>query len=246
VRSYLRSHTKNQSDEFLGLRVMEPGAPEDVPWTRLADWTDGNIVLSKQQTSGDVRVAMSKAQWRTRKGVKEGLPTVAGQLQVTMQSRGGRDSAMIVVRQDLPMQEHLNLAVRRLSALGRADIGGLLGFDAHAASLEDVTPECQRHRDGLDTKKGPHSTPGWKIRWQRIKEQRASKSVTGGSMNDNEAAAGFMEKMPMNGNDMMCVCSSREPRHFTEDDYTANLIGGEGQGVLAKFQTGRLAEATWD
>ncbi|CAK0823978.1 unnamed protein product [Prorocentrum cordatum] len=246
VRSYLRSHTKNESDEFLGLRVMEPGAPEDVPWTRLADWTDENIVLSEQQANIGVRVTMSKAQWRTKKSVKEGLPTVAGQLQIMMQGKRGEGSAMIVVRQDLPMQEHLNLAVRRLSALGRADIGGLLGFDAHAESLEDVTPECQRHRDGLDTKKGPHSTPGWKIRWQRIKEQRASNHIPDGSMNDNEAAANLIHNMPMKEEAMMCVCPDGEPMHPTEDDYTANLIGAEREGVLATFQTGRFAEATWD
>ncbi|CAK0853460.1 unnamed protein product [Prorocentrum cordatum] len=241
VRSYLRSHTKNESDEFLGLRVLEPGTPEDVPWTRLADWTDGNMVLFEQQARKGVRVTMSKSQWRTKKGVKEGLPTVAGQLQIMMQSKRSKDSAMIVVRQDLPMQEHLNLAVRRLSALGRADIGGLLGFDAHAESLEDVTPECQRHRDGLDAKKGPNSTPGWKVRWQKIKEERASNRVPGGSMNDNEAAANLIDKMRMSGKDMMCVCPIDE-----EDDYTANLIGGGRQGVLANFQTGRFAEATWD
>eukprot|EP00959_Pyramimonas_sp_CCMP1952_P227664 4760111-Pyramimonas_sp.AAC.1 len=163
-----------------------------------------------------------------------------------MQSKVSEDSATIVVRQDLPMQEHLNLAVRRLSALGRADIGGLLGFDAHAESLEDVTPECQRHRDGLDTNKGPHSTPRWKIRWQKIKEQRARNPAPGGSMNDNEAAANLLGKMRMQEKDMMCVCPNEGPMHPTGDDYAANLIGGRRLGVLAKFQTGRLAEATWD
>jgi hypothetical protein len=244
VRSYLRSHAKNESDQFLGFRVLEPGASHEAPWAGLADWTDGDTVLFEQRALDGVRVTMSKSQWRTKKVVKEGMPTIAGQLQLLMQNKLNEESAMIVVRQDLPLQEHLNLAVRRLNALGRADVGGLLGFDAHAESLEDVTPECQRHRDGLDKKEGPHySTPGWKIRWERIRQQRASSLVPGGPMKDNEADASLVST----GRDMMCVCPSAEPRDLAEDEYSASLIGGgREEGVLARFQTGRLAEATWD
>ncbi|CAK0793132.1 unnamed protein product [Prorocentrum cordatum] len=244
MRSYLRSHAKNESDSFLGLRVLEPGTPYEAPWSRFADWAEGNIVLFEQQARDGVRVTMSKSQWRSKKGVKEGLPTIAGQLQIMIQNKLSEDSAMIVVRQDLPVQEHLNLAVRRLSALGRADIGGLLGFDAHAESLEDVTPECQRHRDGLDKKAGPKTLPGWKIRWQKIKEQRASNPAPGGPISDNEAGASLVNR------DMMCVCPDAEPIDVREEAVqsmnSASLIGGGHDGVLAEFQTGRLAEATWD
>ncbi|CAK0862085.1 unnamed protein product [Prorocentrum cordatum] len=187
---------------------------------------------------------MSKSQWRTKKGVKEGLPTIAGQLQIMIQNKLSETSAMIVVRQDLPLQEHLNLAVRRMSALGRADIGGLLGFDAHAESLEDVTPECQRHRDGLDKKAGPKTLPAWKTKWQKIKEHRTRGPAPGGSINDNEAGASLVNR------EMMCVCPDAEPMDVTEEaDHSMNsatLIGGGRDGVLAEFQTGRLAEATWD
>jgi hypothetical protein len=242
VRSYLRSHAKNESDEFLGLRVLEKGAPGETPWSRLADWTDGDTVLFEQQALDGVRLTMSKTQWRTKKGVKEGLPTIAGQLQIMIQNKLNEDSAMVVVRQDIPVQEHLNLAVRRLNALGRADIGGLLGFDAHAESLEDVSPECQRHRDGLDKKKGPHSTPGWKIRWQRIREQRPKKLLPGGPMDDNAAGASFIKL----NKEMMCVCPSEDPRGLAEDEHAADRVGGDREGVLAEFQNGRFAEATWD
>ncbi|CAK0909442.1 unnamed protein product [Prorocentrum cordatum] len=244
VRSYLRSHSKNESDSFLGLRVIERGASREAPWSRLEDWADGKTALFEQQARDGVTVTMSKSQWRTKKGVKEGLPTIAGELQVMMQNKMSDTSAMIIVRQDLPLQEHLNLAVRRLSALGRADIGGLLGFDAHAESLEDVTPECQRHRDGLDKKAGPKAVPSWKVRWQKIKEQRASSRAPGGSINDNEAGASLVNR------DMMCICSDAEPSDVTEETdrsmNSASLIGAGRDGVLAEFRTARLAEATWD
>ncbi|CAK0819046.1 unnamed protein product [Prorocentrum cordatum] len=201
----------------------------------------GRAAGPRWRQGDNVQVA---AQWRTNMGVKEGLPTIAGQLQIMIQNMLSEDSAMIVVRQDLPVQEHLNLAVRRLSALGRADIGGLLGFDAHAESLEDVTPECQHHRDGLDKKAGPKTLPGWKIKWQKIKEQRAGSRTPGGSINDNEAGASLVSR------DTMCVCPDPEPIDVTEEAdqsmNSASLIGGGRDGVFAEFQTGRLAEATWD
>merc|ERR1719162_2556808 len=110
-------------------------------------------------------------------------------------------TAVFVMRQDLPRQEHLNLAMRRLSALGRADVGGLLGFDPHPESLEDVTPACQRHRDGLDKDMGPHSKPAWKTRWEKIKAQRRKYDKD----DENEAVASLI-----GSRDMMCVCPNAD------------------------------------
>jgi len=89
-------------------------------------------------------------------------------------------------------------------------------------------------------------------------------------MNDNEGAASFRlprqrgaanneargggEKVKDDDDDidMMCVCpdedSSEEPdTGLAGDIYVEGLIGRENSdGVLVEFQTGRLAEATWD
>jgi len=231
VRSYLRSHAENVTDKFLGLRVLSDGAPAEAPWERFATWTDKTSVLS--DLGGDLRVTLSKAQWHSRKSSREGAPQVAGQVEVQLQRMGNRDSAMLVMRQDLPGQEHLNLAVRRISALARADVGGLLGFDQHPESLESVSPACQRHRDGLDDKRGTRFKPGWKTRWERVREQREP-HAHGGDTDNDEAAASLITR------DMMCVCPS-------EDALAEGLAsGGDTEGVIADFQTARLAEATWD
>jgi len=177
-------------------------------------------------------MTLAKTQWRSKKSARDGASNVAGQVEVQIRRRQYNQSTTLVMRQDLPMQEHLNLAVRQLSALGRVDIGGLLGFDAHPASLEDVTPECQRHRDGLDTPQGPHTKPAWKTRWEKIKEQRSHAQTADESKSDNVAAASLVTRA------MMCVCAASSAEGPVSD--------GDADGVLADFQTGRLAEATWD
>merc|ERR1740120_196558 len=243
VRSYLRSHTTNESDKFLGLRVLDrtPGAPADeAPWEKLSQWADTSYVVSEPQTKDGFGVTVSTAKWHSNKDAGEDVPNVAGQVEIQVSNKLlSSEPTKFVVRQDLPRQEHLNLAVRRLSSLGRADIGGLLGFDTHPESLEDVTPECQRHRDGLDRETGPrHSRPGWKARWEKIKEARKHPLE---AMNDNEAAANLAER------DMMCVCPDDTSTGLGENVYVEGLVGGENSGgVLVEFQTGRLAEATWD
>ncbi|CAK0848751.1 unnamed protein product [Prorocentrum cordatum] len=140
------------------------------------------------------------------------------------------------MRQDLPMQEHLNLAVRH-SALGRHDVGGLLGFDAHPESLKAVTPECQRHRDGLDEKRGPRTRPAWKTRWEKIKEQRGQAHAADDGARDNEAAASLFTRA------MMCVCATGD--RF-DGHAEGRSDGEEAEGVVAELQTARLAQATWD
>jgi hypothetical protein len=260
VRSYLKSRARNESDQHLGIRVLKHGAQSGGPWERIEDWPEGDHVISDVGSSNGFVVSMSKTLWHSKKGADES-PTIAGQVVFHLQSTLSTETARIVVRQDLPGQEHLDLAVRRLSALGRADIGGLLGFDTHPESLEDITPECQRHRDGLDGQRGPRfSKPVWKTRWEKIKERRhqpGSDAANGGgqlqlpppgaydggrTMDGNEAASSLA------GRDLMCVCPHEDTSVGLADDETSGLAhrGDKVEGVIADFQTGRLAEATWD
>jgi hypothetical protein len=234
VRSY-KAGAEGEAGKFLGLRVMSSvaraSADAQVPWVKLEEWTDMPYLLAKPKEKDGFRMTLSKAQWRSKKTARDGASSVAGQVEIQVQRRQYNQSAKLVMRQDLPMQEHLNLAVRQLSALGRVDIGGLLGFDKHPESLEDVTPECQRHRDGLDRQQGPHAKPAWKARWEKIKEQRDHERAPGESTSDNEAAASLVARA------MMCVCEGG----------AEGAVGGvRAEGVLAELQTGRLAEATWD
>ncbi|CAK0846594.1 unnamed protein product [Prorocentrum cordatum] len=196
VRSYLRSREGNETDKFLGLRVLRPtSVPSQVPWEKL-DERDDPMVISEGR-GHSMRVTLSTTKWHTNKRAWGKAPNVAGQVEIGLQNifhRHHKDAAtQIVMRQDLPLQEHLNLAVRHLSSLARMDIGGLLGFDPHPESLEDVTPECQRHRDGLDRERGPRSKKAWKVRWEKVKDrQRGQAQAPGGSMNDNEAASSLI------------------------------------------------------
>jgi hypothetical protein len=244
VRSYLKSRAGNRTDQSFGVRVLESGAPSEAPWEGIEELAQGDRVISKAGLLDGFTVSMSKTQWNSRKGAG-GAPTAAGQIVFRLQSGFNTESALIVVRQDLPGQEHLNLAVRHLFALGRADVGGLLGFDAHSESLEAVTPECQRHRDGLDGQKGPRFTkPAWKSRWEKIRQRRHEPrrpGTPGQTMNDNEAAASLRSK------DLMCVCPDGAfSMGAAEDEHSEIASAGETEGVVADFQTGRLAEATWD
>jgi len=248
VRSYLRSHAKDETDKFLGLRLLDrsPGVAIEAPWERLAQVTDNNFFVSEPQTANGFRVTMSTTKWYSNKRAGENVPNVAGQVEIQLgkPKARGLEPARILMRQDLPRQEHLNVAVRRLSSLGREDIGGLLGFDPHPASLEDVTPECQRHRDGLDVTSGPRSKPSWKARWEKITARRGRAPTPGEGANDNEAAAGLFTT----DREAMCVCPDEGPPARSEEgEYVQSLVGGRGaEGVVVELQTGRLAEATWD
>jgi len=249
VRSY-RAKASGEASKFLGLRIMSRGAtaeskPEEmgdsgeVPWEKLADWPDMAYLLSGFQGKTGYMVTLAKTQWHSRKGSGQGASSVAGQVEVRVQRRRHNESARIIMRQDLPLQEHLNLAVRQISALGREDVGGLLGFDPHPASLEAVSPECQRYRDGLDGPHGPHAKPRWKTRWEKIRERRAQADAHGGGTKDNEAAASLVTRA------MMCVCAVGDASG-ARDAGPADGGDDDAEGVLAEFQTGRLAEATWD
>jgi len=230
VRSYLKKESSEVQSNFLGARVIRK-AEQDVPWLNMSEWSSDTLTLSSRDA---YKVTVAKTQWSSSKRAKVGMPTIAGQFEVSIRRRGSRFAARVVVRQDLPTQEHLNVAVRRLSTMGRADIGGLLGFDKHPDSLESVTPECQRHRDGLDGRKGPRSMPAWKKRWEKIKEQGGHRRGHG-----NEAAASLLvdSRGRLSQDGFMCVCP---------DGTSAEGTGLDAEGVVADFQVARLAEASWD
>merc|ERR1719262_792504 len=124
---------------------------------------------------------------------------------VSLRNRRSSLGAKITVRQDLPEQEHLNVAVRQLSQLGRVDVGGLLGFDAHPESLERPSAACVHHRATAryriesqdDADHGYYFRPAWKDRWDKAR--------TGGRSQDNEAAASLMGKFD---GSKMCKCPS--------------------------------------
>jgi hypothetical protein len=262
VRSYLRSHSGADADQFLGMRVLNRTADSEAPWQNITDWTDeaevvfegaGNStdeaeVVFEGAGKSDFRVTLSKMQWFSNKRAGRGSPTVAGQFLVRVQNKWQDQSAAeIKLRQDLPGQEHLNVAVRHLGALGRADIGGLLGFDSHPTSLEDITPECQRHRDGLDGKKGPRPRATWKTRWEKLKQQRAQAD----DMKDNEAASSLIitgrdSAESTDTDSKMCVCPSQELIDRADEGDDMSIAAYEAEGVVADFQIGRLAEASWD
>merc|ERR1719382_1576679 len=100
-------------------------------------------------------------------------PAVAGMFTLTLRNKKSQHGAKITIRQDLPGQEHFNVAMKHLATLGRVDVGGLLGFDAHPASLESMD----------DQDRGYYFRPAWKDRWDKIRK--------GSRPQDNEAAAGF-------------------------------------------------------
>jgi len=242
MRSHLRSHSKDDADRYLSLRVLNHSAsPEEVPWKNITDWTDEGYVLSGHTRRDRFKVTLSKTQWYSHKA-KPGARNAAGQFTVHIQTISNKsdESAMIVVRQDLPEQEHLNVAVRRLGALGRADIGGLLGFDPHPESLEEVTPECHRHRDGLDGQSGPQTKPFWKTRWEKVRARRALDRP----MNNNEAGAALIREQQERG--LMCVCPDQDSMGLAGEEFSERLVVSDIEGVVVDFQIGKLAEATWD
>merc|ERR1719442_296959 len=104
---------------------------------------DGGLL---SHPDSDVEVKLIKTQWFPKSKHRGRNPGVAGQFQFNLRDKRNREAAKIVIRQDLPGQAHLNMAVRRLSVLGRADVGGLLGFDIHPSELERVTRECTQWR----------------------------------------------------------------------------------------------------
>jgi len=226
IRSYRKSHS-NDTDAFLGARILlnDKVTP---PWQTIEEF-ETNIELSE---FGVVQSFLEKATWFPKKRSKKG-PIAAGMFTLSLKNMHSGTSSKITIRQDLPEQEHLNVAVKQLSQLGRVDVGGLLGFDTHPESLERPSAACAHHKataryriesqDTLDH--GYYFRPAWKDRWDKARGKD--------STNDNEAVTASLVGTGREGG-TMCKCSS--------DDSDAGSLGG----VLVEEASFVYAEASWE
>jgi len=150
---------------------------------------------------------------------------------LSLKNMNSGTAAKITIRQDLPEQEHLNVAVRQLSQLGRVDVGGLLGFDAHPESLERPSAACVHHRATAryriesqdDAEYGYYFRPAWKDRWNKARSQQKPE--------DTDASASlFGDRL----GGQMCKCSK---------DQSST---GSFEGVLVEEASFIFAEASWE
>ncbi|CAK0864733.1 unnamed protein product [Prorocentrum cordatum] len=235
VRCYRRSHS-NDTDAFLGARLLE--GDSDSPWQTIEEFQAKDLVLSDPES--DIEVSLDKATWFPKKRSKKG-PIAAGMFTLSLRNKKSPTGAKITLRQDLPEQEHLNVAVRQLSQLGRVDVGGLLGFDAHAESLERPSAACVHHRATAryriesqdEAEHGYYFKPAWKDRWDKIR--------AAGRPADNEAAASLVGKF--DDNDPGDVLGGRMCKCPSED---GGLPGGSVEGVLVEEASFVFAEASWE
>jgi len=233
IRCYRKS-LSNDTDAFLGARLLE--GKSDSPWQTIEEFQAQDLVLSESES--EIRVSLDKATWFPKKGSKKG-PTAAGMFTLALRNSHSPNGAKVTIRQDLPEQEHLNVAVRQLSQLGRVDVGGLLGFDAHPESLERPSAACVHHRATAryriesqdDADQGYYFKPSWKDRWDKAR--------AGGRPQDNEAAANLIGRF--DGNDavggQMCKCPIG-----SVDGSAAGL----SEGVLVDEASFVFAEASWE
>jgi len=215
VRSFLKSQVEGELHAELGMRMFGGDASLAAPWQSI------EAIMVEEQKIGNygMEVIMYKSQWYPKKRVPPGMPMVAGMFQFDVRYPHTSDSAKFIFRQDLPDQEHLNLAVRRISALGRMDIGGLIGFDTHARSLEAPSKECNQYRAqnlhrvmSQDERDGYTYRPLWKERWDQIRHNRDMKHAghnVGDNSQDNEAAASLF-KVDTKADNLMCKCPAPE------------------------------------
>jgi len=223
IRSYRKSHS-NDTDAFFGARIRENDRITP-PWQTIEEFETKDLELSE---FGIVQSFLEKATWFPKKRTKAG-PTAAGMFTLSLKNIHSGTAAKITIRQDLPEQEHLNVAVRQLSQLGRVDVGGLLGFDAHPESLERQSAACVHHKATSryriesqdDTDHGYYFRPTWKDRWDKVR----------GRDRDNEAAASLLGSRVESG---MCKCSS-------DDGQTGSI-----EGVLVEEGGFVFAEASWE
>ncbi|CAK0818794.1 unnamed protein product [Prorocentrum cordatum] len=227
IRCYRKSNSSG-TDAFLGARLLE--GKGDSPWQSIEEFESKDLVLSDSES--DVEVSMDKAMWFPKKRSKAG-PTAAGMFTLSLRNKKSPIGAKITMRQDLPEQEHLNVAVRQLSQLGRVDVGGLLGFDAHPESLERPSAACVHHRATAryriesqdDVDHGYYFRPAWKDRWDKVRAERSR---------DNEAAASLLGRF--DGSEAlggkMCKCPS-DPH-------------GSLEGVLVEEASFMFAKASWE
>ncbi|CAK0846607.1 unnamed protein product [Prorocentrum cordatum] len=235
IRCYRKSHS-NDTDAFFGARLLE--GKSDSPWQTIDEFETKDIALSASES--DIEVSLDKATWFPKKRSKAG-PTAAGMVTLSLRNKKSPIGAKITVRQDLPEQEHLNVAVRQLSQLGRVDVGGLLGFDAHPESLERPSAACVHHRATAryriesqdDVDHGYYFRPAWKDRWDKAR--------TGGRSRDNEAAASLMGrydgKSGLGLDNKMCKCPSAPH---------GGSATGSIEGVLVEEASFIFGKASWE
>jgi hypothetical protein len=226
IRSYRRSHS-NDTDAFLGARLFVSDDDIDPPWQTIEEFETNGLELSE---FGIYQAFLEKTTWYPKKRSKAG-PTTAGMFTLSLKNMHSGTAAKITMRQDLPEQEHLNVAVRQLSQLGRVDVGGLLGFDEHPASLERQSAACIHHKATAryriesqdDPDHGYYFRPTWKDRWDKARGKDLPK--------DNEASASLMGTRLGGG---MCKCSSD------------NSNTGSIEGVIVEDANFVFADASWD
>jgi len=234
IRSYRRSHSY-APDVFLGIRVRE--GESDSPWQPLEEFQSGDLVLSKSVP--DIEATLSKAAWFPKKSAMDG-PSTAGMFTLSLRNSHNPRGAQITIRQDLPEQEHLNVAMRQLSQLGRVDVGGLLGFDSHPDSLERPSAECQHHRAAeryrveSQEDNGYYYKPTWQERWDRIRRGRGQPGI---DEEDNEAAASLVSRTGASAahRGAMCKCPG-------EGTHRAGPV----EGVIVDEASFLFAEASWE
>jgi len=211
VRCFLREHSeidqdteetvKHRAATFLGMRTLDEGDVE-APWVNITDAPVGGAL---SHPDSDVEVKLIKSQWFPKSKHQGNNPGVAGQFQFNLRDKRNTEAAKIVIRQDLPGQEHLNMAIRRLSVLGRADVGGLLGFDKHPESLERGTAACNhwrsQHHYEVAVKPEPWKQQTASEKWKQISDERSHKAAQeaagmprGDAMTDNEAGASLQSR----------------------------------------------------
>jgi hypothetical protein len=233
LRSYLRAHPGRGRGAFLGARVLSP-FEVDPPWEAIEAFSADEPELTLSAPEAVVEVKVSKSEWFPKKSTSPGVPTVAGMFTLHVRDTRNPQGARIVIRQDLPEQEHLNLAVQHVSALGRADVGGLLGFDAHPESLEYVSGKCHHYRavnklrveSQEDQDNGYYFQPLWKDRWNQIKQKRKAERE-----GDNQAAASLVREGNA-GASLMCKCPA---------------AGGPfAEGIVVEQPAALFGAASWD
>jgi len=252
---------------FLGMRLLAEGDSEaEVPWVNITEAPDGGHL---SHPDSDVEVKLIKAQWFPKSKHPGNNPGVAGQFQLNFRDKRNKEAAKIVIRQDLPGQEHLNMAIRRLSVLGRADVGGLLGFDKHPQYLERGTAACNhwrsQHHYDVAVKPEPWKHQTESEKWKQISDDRKQKAAqeaagmpSGDAMTDNEAGAS-LESRDIDDRDVFddrdVDDKKRMKRTSLEEQYAQAGLSCScpadytvySEGVLTEVMSpGMWAEATWD
>jgi len=263
VRCYRKARAGRVQGAFLGARVLTKEG-EDAPWQSIESFDTGGgreLVLGSPEVG--VRATLVKSAWFPKKAkVAEGSPTAGGRFTLILQDTRNTAAAKVEIRQDLPGQEHLNLAIKHLSALGRLDVGGLLGFDKHPENLEYASAECNHHRATTGTRiesqeNNPdyyYTMPPWKRRWEKIRRQNQKQSEasveevsTVPTTTENDAAASLIKGNKKSKDHDVDVDVDSE--HDSDSSLMCKCASAGGpfdEGVLVRKQAATFASASWD